>query len=233
MPIIANKIIKDIKNKKIKPLPKWVFNSQNILFWIAVVLNTILGAFAISLVVFLFTNSDPITLNSSAEIFIFSFPLFWILLSIFLFVFGYFYYRKTDNGYKATVTNFAIKNLGIVLIIASIFWLTGISERFNAIFSDSIPYYKNYIDTRYKAWSQPQFGRLAGTIKKVYPEHNFLVLEDFDKQEWTVHYKQAGCMVRLIKGTKIKSTGKIIEEVSTNSFSADRIMPWEGKHRLP
>ena len=101
---ISQIVLERIKGEGLKPISKKVFNIKRILFWIAVIISLIIGAFTFSLILSELFNNDWDLFNKFGFNFILrTLPYFWLIsLAVFV-ILGEYYYRKTLLGYRHTI----------------------------------------------------------------------------------------------------------------------------------
>ena len=150
------------------------------------------------------------------------------MLTVIFLVVAYLNFRYTERGYTLSFKKIFLINTLAILILGSILHISGVSERLNRVFSESFSTYDITLDPRYKIWSSPETGYLAGTILSV--SEASIELEDLDGNIWSIDISEAKVRraVGLIEGEKIKIVGN---EVDKNTFQALEILPWEGRGR--
>ncbi|EKE21177.1 MAG: hypothetical protein ACD_7C00318G0001 [uncultured bacterium] len=225
----ADKILKNIEAKKIKPAPKWKFLLKDYLVWSLFGLSTFVGALATGVIIFICNDNDWDIYNYLGKSFwsygLILIPYFWIIILALLGSLAYFNYQHTRRGY--------LLNPYLVIagsILASIFlgWLlfsSGISERMDKFFAGNIPYYQGMEANKQIFWSNPEKGLLSGEIDKIKNRDNF-TLRDFRGKQWeiignNIIWKE-GADMRM--NERVKIIGKIGKE--KNVFRAKEVRPW-------
>jgi hypothetical protein len=219
---LSNKLIEKISQEKIIPKSKWEFIIRKYSLWGLFIFNSILGAYSISLIIYILNEETKLSVNSLREMFVLSFPYFWLILTGLLISLGYYYYNKTDVGYRTTISKYFLINLSLSLTLALLLSLSGITERFNNIFSSSIPYYAQITDPRVYNWMRPDIGRVIGTIEDIDYEYKTITLEDYSNNKWLIGYESAFVNTEISIGGVIRVEGQLIEN---NSIEAFRILP--------
>ncbi len=229
---ISKKVLEKIEKENIKPIGRWSFVLKNSFLWTLFGLNILFGSVGFAISIYLFESTDVfdliLSVNDLLEAAILAIPTIWILLTILFLLVAYLNFRYTDRGYIFSFRKIFVINTLAILILGGILHLSGVSERLNRVFSESFSTYDITLDPRYKIWSSPETGYLAGTILSVKEES--IEIEDLDSNIWSVDTSDAKVRraVGLIKGEKIKIVGNVLDE---STFQALEILPWEGKGR--
>jgi hypothetical protein len=229
---ISKKVLEKIEKENIKPIGRWSFVLKNSFLWSLFGLNILFGSVGFAISIYLFESTDVFDLilpvNDLLEAAILAIPTVWVLLTIIFLVVAYLNFRYTDRGYILSFRKIFVINTLAILILGGILHLSGVSERLNRVFSESFSTYDITLDPRYKIWSSPETGYLAGTILSVNKES--IEIEDLDGDIWSVDISDAKVRraVGLIKGEKIKIVGNVVDE---RTFQALEILPWEGRGR--
>ena len=229
---ISKKVLEKIEKENIKPIGRWSFVLKNSFLWSLFGLNILFGSVGFAISIYLFQSSDILNLilsvNDFLGVLILAIPTVWVLLTIIFLVVAYLNFRYTDRGYIFSFRKIFVINILAILILGGILHLSGVSERLNRVFSESFSTYDITLDPRYRIWSSPETGYLAGTILSVSKES--IEIEDLDGDIWSVDTSDAKVRraVGLIKGEKIKIVGNVVDE---STFQALEILPWEGRGR--
>jgi len=229
---ISKKVIEKIEKENIKPTGRWSFVLKNSFLWSLFGLNILFGSLGFAISIYLFESSDILNLilsvNDLIQILVLAIPTVWILLTVMFLIVAYLNFRYTERGYILSFKKMFLINLLAILILGSILHILGVSERLNRVFSESFTTYNQSIDPRYKIWSNPESGYLAGTILSATKES--MELEDLDGNIWSIDTSDAKVRraVGLIVGEKVKIVGNVVDE---STFEALEILPWEGRGR--
>ena len=231
---ISKKVLEKIKKQDIHPIPKWQFMLKDSFVWSLFGINLILGSIGFAIVIFLLVNNDSVgdfSLTGNIwQWFLLSIPVVWILLTV-LFLFVAFYnFRNTEKGYRFSVGKKVLLNVGITILFGLMLYFSGLSERLNNIFVESVPFYTNALDLRQEVWMRPQEGYLSGTILEINQDKEEMLLRDLDGKVWSVDYGDA--LVKIRVTLKIGEKIKMLGDMSSDTlFDATEIRPWEGRGR--
>jgi len=227
---IGNKILKIIKEKHIKPKPKWEFLLKNYLIWTIFSLAIIVGSLSTAVVIFIIRNYNWVENHEFGLLknLIINIPYFWmIILVLFLFI-AYYNFKHTKTGYRYNPYLIIIVSILISLILGSTIYATGFGETLERIFYQRLPFYQNIMHQGGRMFLDPNQGRLAGIISEI--KNNKLIVESFDGDQWTVLIDDADYFdINMLQPeTRVMIMGKMIEN---NTFEAEMIRPWFGpKH---
>jgi len=225
-----DKLIERIKTEQIKPKPKWYFELKNSSSWIFYFLFVLIGSISFSIILFAIQQTDFELLShighSKLELFLSTLPLIWIILLI-LFLFGSFFtIYNSKKGYKFTFSKLIAINVGISILIGTLFFISGGAGWFEKAFALRAGFYESIQNKKEKVWQNPEKGNIGGTIITV--EDREIQLKDFDGNIWTVNIDSAFIppAVFLEVDEKVKVAGKDLGE---NHFRATGLYPWGGK----
>lgn len=227
----SEKTLKEIEEKKICPQPGWCFRARDIAISLFFVFSLIVGACAISIIMFLMTGQDwqlyKYLDRSMFRHVMISFPYFWFTVLTLFLLSSYMFFRQTKKGYRyGTLFTLAV---GVIFTFVS--GLAFFTAGFNSQVHESLSKYSVYNNIVYSnedlmreiADSGPSNGFLGGEIVDIKSTNDFII-RDFNKNVWEIEASPldfAPCM-----GEKIKVTGKIEKG---NVFFAESIKPWQVK----
>ncbi len=231
----AKKVMDKIKVKDIKKIPEWHFLLKRIFIWCSLAVAVLLGAFAVSMVIFQLANVDwevmPRLPHGPIPFFFRAMPYFWAAVSVLLFVFVYFDFKHTRKGYRYGAGT--ILGVGIILslVIGIGIYSFKASERAD-VFLRMMPPYRRLNMDREKMWVSPENGLLGGKVVSVQGT-TMMVLEDFGKEMWNVDMSAAVFMPpdTLNVGDNVRLIG---EMKKVGEFSAFEVKPFRrGQDRGP
>ncbi len=221
---ISQIAIERIKEEKIKPISRKVFNLKKIFFWTAVVLSLIIGAFMFSLVLSGLFNNDWDLYDRFGFNFIFkTLPYFWLGSLVVFTVLGEYYYRQTLFGYRHTIIVVVGVYMAFSILFGSAFYIIGASDFFEKALVDVTPVYRNIIFNRGEVWTHPEKGLLSGKITEVSDDEIKIV--DGDGLIWTVNVNSLSDRddLNLKINDQVKVTGDIMDD---NFFIAEELRFW-------
>jgi len=229
----SDKLIGKIKEKDLKPLPRWQFLMKDSIMWTLFIFSTLFGALAFSIILYAIQQVDfnlfGHMTHSGYELLLSLVPLIWIIfliVSIFLIIISI---KNSRKGYKFSPLTILGLGTALSILLGTLFFITGGGKWLEHAFAQKITQYDSIEDRKIEVWSVPEDGTLSGKILSVTDES--FELEDFKGKLWIVDFSEADLVpaVELIDGEKIKMTGIML---SDNKFKADKIRPWGGfQHR--
>jgi hypothetical protein len=225
----STKLIEEIKEKQLKPLPRWRYVYKDTLLWTVFILSVLFGALAFSVILFVIQQVDFNIIghmsNSWHELLLGLVPLIWIIsLVIFLFI-AIVSIKDSKKGYKFSALSLLGLGTALSILFGTLLFVIGGGKWLEHAFASQVSQYESLQERKIKVWSMPEDGNLSGTILSAGDET--FELEDFNGKSWMVDYKEADIVnaVEIMDGEKIKMTGNM---TSDDTFKADKIRPWGG-----
>lgn len=230
---ISGKTLKTIEEEKITPQARWHFLLKNYCLWFLSIFSVILGAMAVSAVLFMVTDHDwdiykYLDRSLFEHIFV-SIPYLWLLVFLILILAAYYDFKYTRGGYRYEIYKVVLVSLLISVILGTILFFGGLGKVIHEAFARQVPFYNDLVYDKYDVWDNPQKGLLSGEIIKVENNDEFL-LRDFRGKMWQVKKKESllcldECFSEsLMKvGAQIKLIGQMGND---NIFFVEEIRPW-------
>lgn len=224
---ISQKILRKIKDEKIKPKPKWRFLAGNYLLWTISITCLIISAIAVSVIF-----SQPIIgdwdalkfLGLGAFKFIFvNLPYFWFGMTVLFLVFSYYGITKTKTGYRYKKAALIVGSIIIITFIGFGFHIFNLGQLVDNGFRRHSRIYQHFNQKQGQRWQKPNNGLLAGIIVAISPKT--IKIKDRQDNLWQIDITQAKIPFNnLTKNNKIKIIG---EKTSNNQFKAQLVLPWQ------
>ena len=175
------KLVAKIKQENIAPKPRWHFLLKDYVIWAAGSLSLLIGAGAISVMIYFFKyNGWEIreeTNKTFLEFFIMTLPYFWILfLALFIFVL-YYNLQHTKRGYRYPVWMIISSSILASVILGNIFFLAGLGEEIDEVMGRQLPFYDQVINRHVDFWFAPEEGRLTGIVILKNEDGNFKIMD--------------------------------------------------------
>lgn len=224
----ANEILKNIKEKNIKPISRWKFIFKDYLIWGFFGLATIVGAVAMSVIIFIIKDNDW-DIYKYLEKSFFSYmlillPYFWIVILFILAYLAYVNYRQTRKGYLINPYGLIIGSVLLSVVLGWALFNLKVGSYLDKICAKSIPYYSGTEMQKKSLWSSPEKGLLAGEIIDFKTDKNF-VIKDLNNEKWEIEGSETSWKKDVNKevGEEIKIIGVY---VAKNKFKAREVRPW-------
>lgn len=228
---LTDKILNKIKEEHIFPKPRWHFLLKNYVVWLAGILALLIGAAAVSVMIYLFRFNDweiyEETHKSLAEFILLTLPYFWIIfLALFVFI-VYYNLKHTKSGYRYPLYIVILAPVSLSIFLGAVFFSFGWGEKIDSILGSQAPFYDIVINRHVDFWSQPGEGRLAGLIISEPIDSNFILL-DRNQKEWTVVSEEKNFLAPaelVVIGQPVHLLGEVVGD---NEFRTVRIMSARG-----
>ncbi|MFA5024762.1 MAG: hypothetical protein WC523_07495 [Patescibacteria group bacterium] len=175
------KLVEKIKEANISPKPRWYFLLKNYVIWAAGILALLVGAVAVSVIIYLWRyngwETRVETHKSLWEFFLLTLPYFWIIfLGIFIFIL-YYNLKHTKKGYRYPVYLIAIFSVLASMVLGSLFYFLGVGQKIDDILGERAPLYGTVLNRQMAFWFNPQEGRLVGIIAGDVVDNNFYLID--------------------------------------------------------
>ena len=167
--------------------------------------------------------------HSIPEFILLFIPYFWGLFLIGFSIVAYYYFRRTQSGYRYRAATAVALSIFISVICGTGIYSTGLSGHMEYLFEETIPFYRGVTAHNRMVWMAPDRGLLAGKINAVQNKEN-IRLKDLDGKEWNVSVAGAKWRGKLSPalGLEVKLIGT---KTGEDSFSAKEVRPWTGRRK--
>ncbi len=229
-PNISEKILAAIKEREIKPIPRWAFLLKDSFFWGVSIITLLVGGCAFAVIIFSFkTNDWDLYARASGSLlgfFLATLPYFWIIIfSVFLFV-AYYNFRHSKSGYRYNFLAVIGVSLAVSLLLGGALSATDFGQKLEKVCGERLLLYRQLNSNRETIWFQPEQGLLAGEIIDIL-EDGVFSLTDFDDKTWQIlanNARKRG-LLEIKQGSVVKIIGN---QEDDNNFRAIEIRPWQG-----
>lgn len=230
---LKSKVLDRLKKEEVKVKPKWQFTLKNAAYWTFLVLATLLGSVAMSLVIFKLLNNDwdvyELAGRSLPNFVLLTLPYFWIIIFVLLSALSYFNFRHTKGGYKQPVAIIILSSLLISMVVGFGIYLFNGPQYLDQQAINRFEFYRDIeFQPREEIWGNPENGLIAGeVIETDLLEENTILIEDFESNTWTIETDDINPKPTktAVAGDQLAITGEMVEE---GVFRAETIRPWKG-----
>lgn len=225
----SEKLLQKIREREVRPLPRWRFTLRNSLILSAFLVSALLGALAFSVILFAVQQTDFNVVShlshSRLELFLGLLPIFWIVLLVVFLLIAIYSIQYSPKGYKLSAAKLVGYSAALSILLGTLFFVTGGAQRLEHAFAINLSLYESINEKKVKLWSMPEEGYLSGEIQEMDVET--FRLKDFNGKEWTIYHQNAFMppVVLLERGEKLKLMGEMKGE---GEFVAREIRPWGG-----
>ncbi len=184
---LIQKINKEIQDKDLKPTPRFIFQAKNLALWIPGILSIIIGALAVSSLIFGIDHGGlryASYLDTSFFVTMLQMlPYVWIIVSVVFGVIAIRFLRITRHGYKYQVATLILASLLFSIVLGGIGYVVGVGQYIDTKLEQISPRI-SVLGQQQAVWNNPELGRLAGTVRKVHDE--FFTVKDLSGDTWLV-----------------------------------------------
>ena len=220
---LAKKILTLIKQRSIKPRPRWIFQAQNIVIWLALIIWTVLGALASAMVIDQLRFNDwSLAIRLGGGLAIKSLPYFWLATLLLAIILAKAHFQRTKHGYRHAWFKITALCLLISLTTGLIIAYSGWGRQLDNQLAKKEIY--RQLNCQDNLWYQPDNGLLTGTIQSINDDE--LSLTAPDKTAWLIQASQqmiAQQTPAIQTGRAIKILGQVVAPLT---FKADEIRPY-------
>jgi hypothetical protein len=225
---LYNKIMEQIDEDKIVPLPRWRFILLRIFFYLLALMSVIIGSLSVGVIFFLFIDYNQhglLEVSYDITDFLLAIPFVWIIVfALFIFI-TKIIVKHTKKGYKYSLFRIIFISVLLSVIFGSVLNFIGVGKMTH-YFLNKISIYNFATYDSMDAWDRPTFGRLGGIINSIKDNSNFSII-DFNGQTWQIHLsvsKNNKSFIPELNST-VRMSGSF--ESSSNIFIAPLIHEWE------
>jgi len=228
---LSKNILSKIKNKNIKPKPKWKFLLKENFLWGFFVFSVLLGGVSVSIIFFqVMTNEWDVAERVSGSLFYFaliSLPYFWILVMLGFSFLSYHYLRKTKSGYKYSLLSINITSISLSIILGALLFVTGMSLHIHRMMHENFPMYDEMMNIHHEILSNPDKGIVMGKVLKI-ESKDILIIRDRSRDKWDIDISNAKKI--LIDNIEIGDRMIVIGEKGDKIIYADIIRSGERRN---
>ena len=227
---ISDKILETIKEKKMKPTPRFKFLLKSYAWAILAFLMVVFGSLAVSVIIFYFKNEDWSLYRqagfSQLNFMLMMIPYFWVILSLVFVLLAYYNFRHTKFGYRYRFSAVVLSYFALSILIGSVAYASGAGEGIEGLFfNNNLVFYGQLMEKRQEVWNRPEKGFIAGEIVLFDANRNEIEVLDPAQKTWIVDISAIHLppFVKLNTAQRIRVIGKIM---SDNLIKAQAIKPF-------
>jgi len=234
---ISKNILQKIKEDEIRPYSKRRFLFKRSMVWTVFILSIMLGSVSSAIALFQLRYAEwdlyQHLSHSVLEFALLVIPFFWLIFLLGFTGFAYYYFRRTEQGYRYPTLWVISGSIVVSIIGGGLLYATGLPERVETAFGENVPFYRELQERRKRVWMLPGQGLLAGRITKLISADK-IQIEDLHGHIWVIDISDTIWRGRLrpAQNLRIKIIGQMKGE---SQFVADEIRPWHGRgkrHRM-
>lgn len=185
---LIEKINTEIKEKNLQPTSRWFFRIKNLSLWVPGVLSIIVGALAVSSILFGVTHTGwqyaPYLKKDALALIVRSLPYIWIILAVVFSWITVTSLRFTKHGYRYKAATLILGSLVVSIALGGIAYAAGVGKYLDTELGRTVPQFESVIDRQQTLWHDPSSGRLGGMVQSI--SDNEIMLQDRTGLLWTV-----------------------------------------------
>ena len=228
---LSKNILQKIREDKISPFSKRRFLFRRSIIWTVFFLSILLGSVSSAVALFQLRYAEwdlyQHISHSLVEFILLVIPFFWLIFLLGFTVFAYYYFRRTEQGYRYGTIRIILSSIALSIIGGGFLYTTGLPERLETVFQDNVPFYRQWQERKQRVWMSPGQGLLAGKITGIISAQK-IQIEDLQGNSWVIDIGNTIWRGRLrpAENLKIKILGQMKEK---GQFAANEIRPWQGR----
>jgi hypothetical protein len=207
---LKNKILDQIKDKKVEPKGRWQFLLKDYVIWAVFGLSVIVGSIAFAVIILMLRTRYDFAETSLAVV-----PYFWIaVLTVFVLI-AYLNLSQTKVGYKINPYLWVVISVVASIVLGSLVYTLGWSSHIERGVYRNLPAYQKVVDHKMKGWMNPEAGILIGHVENI--EEKGFELFSPDMHIWEVKYEK---LSPDFEGKRVRVTGEVKDE---DEFEAEEV----------
>lgn len=225
---LSDKTLKTLKERKITPEPCWHFIVKNYALWSLFLVSIIIGALAVTTIIFMLTDHDWDVykyLDRSFFEHVFALlPYFWIAVFSLFIVIADYSLKNTYRGYRCGTLSVVGGSILLSALLGILLFMGGIDSEIHQIFSRQVPFYNSLVYVKEDVWTNAEKGLLGGELVNI-ENFNDFTLQDLNGKIWQIKGENLLWPYSSLpqKGEKVKLIGQV---GGSNIFFAKIVRPW-------
>ncbi len=204
-----------IMQGEVKQLPKWHFVVKNVVLWSVGILCMFAGALTVGMIIFTFANGAfslrNIVNNTFGQHVMIVFPFLWVvIMAAFIALFDLFV-RHTKRGYRYSLPVIIAINVGLSIILGTLFYFFGISHAIDDVLGGRFNHYHSVEKRQARLFNNPDKGVIIGRTLTSADDHFILVTHAGDQWYVISGYMPPQKKRMITKGQRVLVVGKKID----------------------
>jgi hypothetical protein len=224
----ATSVMNKIENEKIQTHSRLRFILHDAAFWSLWFLSALLGAFALSAIVFVLQSSSwqlyLITHDSFLSYATNTIPFLWLVLFLIMVILAHVNLRHTPKGYRYSSLLLIVLNLAVTVLVAIIITAAGLGKFVDEEVGKHLPLYVPAHLKQDLDWFKPEQGLVIGTVVSADQITQIFILDAPDDSDFDVDGRLlSGEEWQMLKVPEVKV--RVIGVPETEPFVACIILP--------
>ena len=186
----ASAIMQKIETEHIVAHSRWWFILHDVAFWSLWFLSALVGAFALSAIVFVLQSSSwqlyMITHDSFLSYATNTIPFLWLVLFLIMVMLAHVNLRHTPRGYRHSSLLLIVLNLAVTVFVAVIITAAGLGKFVDEEVGKHLPLYVPAMHKQELEWFKPEEGLVIGKVVYTDQTQQLFILEAPDTQDFDV-----------------------------------------------
>jgi len=227
---LSEKILKEVEEKKIVPVPRCYFLCREYSLWIFFVIAVFCASLAISTIIFMLADYDWEIYKYLSRSFLvhvlLAVPYFWLIVLCLVTLVSYLTFKYTRQGYLFQMYAVVLGCVSFSLVLGVVLFYSGVNSQVHEVISQRAPFYEKLIYDKDDNWNRPACGLLSGEITEVRNNNNFII-RDFSGNLWEMKGENIVWPKNVSpeRGVLVKVVGQ--REDSTDIFFVKLVKQWE------
>jgi hypothetical protein len=229
---LAKRVFDRIADEKLRPRPRWEFLWRNYFFWGFGAVAVVLGALAVSAMLFEVESVDwrlaLVTHSNFFSFFLAAAPFLWMGSLLLFVLIGYRTVRETNHGYRYPLSIIIIGAVLASLSLGTALYTTGFGRIIETTMGDNLPFHHPILEEEREWWQAPEKGLLGGSVVSIASDATSFVLRDFNGQLWTIDESDLRTFdsATIARGGVVRVIGVPLT-ADSGVFHACFVIPWE------
>lgn len=228
---LKESVLQRIEAGEVQPKPKWWFLCGECLMYVLWAISVILGAVAISVIIFVAEHSMfalfEATHESAFDYAIDTVPVAWIVVFVLMAVLAYYNYRHTTTGYRYSLIAILGSSTAFSIVGGVLLHSGGVGAYLDTQLAENMPMYESLERKELKMWLQPEEGRLVGRLAGAYSEGTTTEFVTADGAAWELVITELLEPDRIVlqNGGTVRVLGMVVTSTA-NTFYGCGVFPW-------
>ncbi len=229
-PNFSERVLAQIEEEEVRPVPRWVFQVRAAAFWALWAVTTLAGALVVSVALFRLVFSGwafrLATHDSTARFLVQTVPVVWFLLFAGVVAAAYVLFRRTDHGYRHPFYWAVGSSLVLSVLLGGALHAQGAGKVADEFVERAMPFYVSVEHQQQRAWVNPPRGLLAGKV--ISTDQALIYVQDFGGDDWEVDggALSARELSAARPGIRVRVLG-IPGNVENHTMQACLLLPWD------
>lgn len=225
---LQDEILKKISGEGISPVSRSHFVFHEVLLWVLLTGVVVLGAVIFAGMLFAEMHAGweyyEVTHRNLVTFILSTLPFVWILLTVATILIGYHIVRHTRRGYRFAYISVLLVVFGGVGFGGMIFHEFGAGYFVDHVLGSRIPFHVSAPMRDRLLWSDPEAGRLMGTMMR---ESDTVTFVDTDGNYWNLQFDEyGGDESFLVEDVSVRLIGVA---TTSNQFIVCMVVPVGGR----